>query len=302
MCAMNADRVIEAKAPAKINLFLEVLGKRPDGYHEINSIITPVAIFDELTFEKTEGKIEFQTDSDEIPAGAENISVKAAMLLRETFRVDAGVRIGLRKKIPVAAGLGGGSSDAAATLVSLDRLWSLNAGTEKLAHLAQHLGADVPLFVHGKPAHIRGIGERVKLLPDSIGDIRFVIAVPRFGVSTKEAYARVRIPLPEERRSASGMMEGFLHGRRELVTGNAYNRLQEAAFQLEPRLRSFYRSLTDEVDIPVTMSGSGSAFFACCASRGESDRTRESFEKAGAREVFDVLPAISRSSRAAAVG
>ena len=133
-------------APAKVNLFLEILGKRADGYHELETLLVAVNVYDTLVFQEDEsGVIEFRCDDAAIPQGPTNLVVRSALLVREETGSKAGVKIWLRKRIPVAAGLGGGSSDAAATLAGLDRLWNLGLSLPDLSRLGARIGSDVPL-------------------------------------------------------------------------------------------------------------------------------------------------------------
>lgn len=275
MQAWNTDRVIEAKAPAKINLFLEVLRKRPDGYHDISSVVVPVSMYDELRFEETQGAIELVCDDACIPARSDNLTVKAAELLRDSRNASKGVKITLKKGIPVGAGLGGGSSDAATTLLALNSLWNLELELESMLSLAAQLGADVPLFLYGRAVHMTGRGEKVVPLENTLGEMNFAIAIPDFGMSTRTVYSRLKVPLDVQRRSASGMIEGLLKGERELVVRNIFNRLTQTACEEEPRLEDIYREITQATELPVAMTGSGSAFFVCCSSREESERVSD---------------------------
>ncbi len=204
--------------PAKLNLFLEILGKREDGYHELETLMVTVDILDTLIFTEensteirlrcsgsgvrregpspTAGPIDRVRTSaeDGIPAGTDNLVVKAAQLLREHAGVEAGVRIALVKRIPAAAGLAGGSSDAAATLMALNRFWKLKLGTLELQRLASQLGSDVAFFVDGTSAAVcYGRGEIIEPLRVPLG-LHFVIARPRTGLSTALVFKHCRVP------------------------------------------------------------------------------------------------------------
>ena len=194
MGTWETGKILEVNAPAKINLFLEVLGKRPDGYHDISSLVIPVNLHDKLTFQKKDDGIELVTESEDIPAGQNNLVIKAGELLRDTFNVNAGARIHLNKSIPVGAGLGGGSSDAAATLKALNQLWELNLAPGRLLPLAEKIGADVPFFIHAMPAHVEGKGEDIRFVKNNLGQLMFVLAIPDFGISTKAVYEKTQVP------------------------------------------------------------------------------------------------------------
>ncbi|MDI6745413.1 MAG: 4-(cytidine 5'-diphospho)-2-C-methyl-D-erythritol kinase [Thermodesulfovibrionales bacterium] len=181
------------KTPAKINWFLSVLGKREDGYHEILSLMQSIALYDRLTFEHSD-RIEIKTDAD-IPLD-ENLVYKAAILLKEKFSVKKGAVITLNKEIPVSAGLGGGSSDAACCLSGLNRLWELGLKDEELIKLGGMLGSDVPFFLKAPIASVKGRGEIVTKLEAASKHI-IVIVKPVIGISTKWAYSEMSKMLPE---------------------------------------------------------------------------------------------------------
>ena len=176
------------EAHAKLNLTLEVLGKRPDGYHEIRSIMRSLALHDLLEVEPASA-IEVLCDAEEL-SGPSNLAYRAAELLRADTGVSLGARISVRKFIPVAAGLGGGSSDAAAALIALNRLWQTHLSIDRLAELAAALGSDVPFFLVGGTALAGGRGEDVVPIPEQ-GDCQIVLVNPGFGVSTAEIYQGV---------------------------------------------------------------------------------------------------------------
>lgn len=174
-------------APAKLNLFLSVTGRRSDGYHNLQTVFQLVDLCDELDYRVTEdGQIERGTEPAEVAAETD-LCVQAARRLREVAgRAELGVQIRLRKRIPLGGGLGGGSSDAATTLVALDCLWQLNLGAERLATVARELGADVPLFVGGHSAWAEGIGERLR--PLSLGSGWYAIVYPGVGMATRDVF------------------------------------------------------------------------------------------------------------------
>jgi 4-diphosphocytidyl-2-C-methyl-D-erythritol kinase len=151
------------RAAAKVNLTLEVLGKRADGYHEIATVMQAVDLSDRITLDDADA-LELRSDSATVPSDASNLAWRAAAALREAARIETGVRIAVDKRIPVAAGLGGGSSDAAAVLIGLNRLWRLQWSIERLDEVAATLGSDVPFFLRGGAALARGRGEKVEAL------------------------------------------------------------------------------------------------------------------------------------------
>ena len=185
------DKMLELKAYGKINLTLEVLGLREDGFHEIKSIMQTIDIFDVLYFEKIpENTIKLAGNSQEIPYDDSNLIVKAARLLKDRYQIKEGVSIYLEKRIPVEAGLAGGSSDCAATLKGLNQLWDLKLSTEKLMELGGILGSDIPYTILGGTALVEGRGEKVLKIKD-ISEREILVVKPDFGVSTKRVYEEV---------------------------------------------------------------------------------------------------------------
>lgn len=267
-------------APAKLNLFLEVLAKRADGYHEIETLMVTVNLYDTLSLrEGTSSGVAFRCTAAErfglfghspqsqLPRGRENLVVQAAELLREYTGVRQGVEILLQKRIPLAAGLAGGSSDAAAALVGLNRFWNLGLRQEQLCELAARLGSDVAFFLCGAAAVCRGRGERVEpvALPQAM---HLVIACPRQGISTAAVYANCR---PAEVATPIGpLVDAVRRGRLNLVAQRLLNRLFPSAASLCAemlRLRSVFSQLGF---LGHQMSGSGSAYFGLCRSRREA--------------------------------
>lgn len=277
--------------PAKLNLFLEILGKRADGYHELETLMVTVDILDTLTFTeensteirlrcsgrgvRREGPAPTRADRSRpdaaetaIPAGADNLVVKAAQLLREHAGVEAGVRITLVKRIPAAAGLAGGSSDAAATLMALNRFWKLRLDTLELQRLASQLGSDVAFFVDGTSAAVcYGRGEIIEPLQVPNG-LHFVIARPPTGLSTALVYKHCHAP--EHKHSVSNIAAALRAGRIERVGRFLHNTLETPAEQLNPEVKQLKRRLADLPVLGCLMSGSGTACFGLCHSRREA--------------------------------
>ena len=181
---------LRIKSPAKVNIFLRILNKREDGFHNLQSILQMIDLYDIITFEKGGSGITLDSNSKDIPLDADNIVVRAALLLREKKGIREGVHIVLEKNIPVSAGLGGGSSNAAATLIALNKLWGLGYGMDELILLGSSLGSDVPFFFNGPAAFVEGRGEIV--CPVRPGKSRWLVLVnPGIKVSTAWAYNRL---------------------------------------------------------------------------------------------------------------
>lgn len=252
---------VEALAPAKLNLFLEVPRRRPDGYHEVESLMVAVDLFDQLTFRDDEsGAIALECDDPELPVDGRNLVVRAAEALKRSSGVRSGARISLKKAIPAQAGLAGGSSDAAATLAALDRLWNLGTPTGRLAELAAGIGSDVAFFLHGPAAVCRGRGERVEPLSLS-NSLTFVLVAPRVGLSTADVYRR--LTPPETPESIGPALDALALGDPEALGRSLFNRLQPVAEAIRPELASVRDALADLRPhlCGSLMSGSGSAYF-----------------------------------------
>lgn len=185
--------VLFEKAPAKINLTLDVLSKRDDGYHNVEMIMTTIDLADRIELTPlAENHIEVYLESRYVPCDERNLAYQAAKVFKDTYGIGEGVRIKIDKSIPVSAGLGGGSTDAAAVLRGLNRLWSLNIPMEELADLGGTLGSDIPFCVHGGTAIARGFGEKIEKLP-SPPSCWVVLAKPNIGVSTRTIFEKVHV-------------------------------------------------------------------------------------------------------------
>ena len=272
---------VEVLAPAKLNLFLEVLGRRPDGYHEIETVMVAISLCDTLTFrDDPSGAIRLRCSDPALPVGTDNLVIKAADRLREATGCRRGAEIDLTKVIPAQAGLAGGSSDAAATLTALDQLWDLRLAPEQLDALAAEVGSDVPFFNHVPAAVCTGRGERVE--PVSLErTYDFVLVCPRVGVSTADAYRGV-MP-PDRPRDAGAVLDAFERGGSEQLGRSLFNRLQPVAEDLRPeliRVRDALAGLGPLID-GSAMSGSGSAFFGLCRSPAAARHAAEMLEPLG---------------------
>jgi 4-diphosphocytidyl-2-C-methyl-D-erythritol kinase len=258
------------RAPAKVNLFLEVLGKRADGYHEIATLLVAVSLHDLLTFkEDASGEVRLTCDRADLPSGPYNLVVRAALLLQERTGCRRGVAITLRKRIPMAAGLAGGSSDAAATLAGLNRLWRLGLSPVELAGLGAELGSDVPFFFSPPAAWCTGRGEKV--MPVALGSpLWFVLVCPPWGLATADVYRAVTVP--ERPRDGIGLLQAAAAGDVEALGQGLFNRLWEPARRLRPELSAWLERLDVPGAVGRAMSGSGTSLFALCRDRREALR------------------------------
>lgn len=269
--------MIQALAAAKINLYLDVIRRRDDGYHDIETFYQPVSLFDELRFERADAGIEVRGDRPDVPWNEENLCHRAARLVMERGGVRSGVRISVRKEIPPGAGLGGGSADAAATLVALDRLFGTRLGREALLDLAARLGSDVPFFVLGAPAIGRGRGEILEPAAGLPGGA-ILIVKPNVSVSTKWAYANLNLLLTKDVGKARlssllANLQGFPHTA--LATHNSF---ESGAGESFPEVAGVLAALRRERPALCSMSGTGSACFAVFKEESEAEEVARRFE------------------------
>lgn len=238
-----------------MNLALEVLGKREDGYHELATVLQAVDLSDLLTLEEDK-RIAIAVSDPGIPAGEENLAWRAAQLLKGAAGIDRGVRITLEKRIPVAAGLGGGSSDAAAVLLGLNQLWEIGWPSSRLQELAVQLGMDVPFFLGGGRALGTGRGERLEPLP-SEGDLALVLVNPNFPLTTREVYGRVRPETMGDGKKVAALAAALATGDVARVARSVYNGLERAVEPAYPLITEMKRALRDAGALGCVMSGSG---------------------------------------------
>lgn len=252
-------------APAKLNLFLEVVGKRGDGYHDIESVFLQIDLADELTIEPAEGGgIVLECDDPSLPVDDANLVVRAARLLARETGTGEGARFRLRKRIPHGSGLGGGSSDAAAALRLANRLWRTGLSDAELERLGLALGSDVPFFFHGGLCLCRGRGEDITPLPPCPGELRLGAALPAIHSDTAAAYRGLRLPGPAERRSVDAFVRALAAGDVEAMAAAAFNRFSATVFAALPGLEETRRRLARELPHGPWLSGSGAGmwFFA----------------------------------------
>jgi 4-diphosphocytidyl-2-C-methyl-D-erythritol kinase len=298
MRVVRSAEGIVVQAPAKINLFFEVLGSRADGYHEIETLMCPIGLFDTIIFQETPpGPIRFrcqcafQKDRNEgpgggrIPQGPDNLAVRAVELLRRHAGVHAGGELYLKKRIPAQAGLGGGSSDAAAALTAANRAWHLNWPLDRLVPLAAELGSDVPFFLYGGSALCRGRGERIEPL-FGIGPLNFIVICPPEGLATVEVYRGC--DTPQSPRPVQPLKEALVRQDIRAASREMFNRLQPAAARLTPWVDRLHAEFAKADCLGFGMSGSGTAHFAVCRHAGHARRLARRFQALQVGRVFAV--------------
>ena len=254
---------IKVAAPAKINLFLEILGKRQDGYHEIETVMQEVSLFDYLYIENYDKGVAFTCSNPKLAIGEENLVVKAVRLMQKETGTAKGVKIHLEKKIPIGAGLGGGSSDAVATLFGLNRLWQIGYDEKQLMSLAGKLGSDTPFFVIGNTAICKGRGEVVTPYPLNV-KYNYIVIYPGFEVSTAMVFKNFKISLTKNLKDVSFFLQKLESGSPQELGHSLHNRLEDVVFRLYPDLEKIKKTLTTFGFCGTLLSGSGSALYGLC--------------------------------------
>ncbi len=255
---------MKLRAPAKVNLSLRILDKRADGYHEIESLMTPISLADEITIETSLGhRIRIECDDASLPTDWTNLAAVAAGTFYDHTGLRFDTRIVIRKRIPHGAGLGGGSSDAASVLVGLDALFETHLGTEALEALAAKCGSDVPFFIGRRPAWVRGRGERVD--PSSLGrTLALVLVKPAFAVETPWAYRQW---------AGSAELPGISYDAVSVDGITLVNDLDRPVFEKFLLLPIIKRWLGAQPEVlGAGMSGSGSTMFAICESAASAEK------------------------------
>jgi len=253
-------KTISRKAYAKINLGLDVVRRLPNGYHEVRMIMQTIGICDILTFTKASSGIYLQVDNQELPADANNLIYKAAKLLMDTAGITEGVRITLEKHIPIAAGMAGGSTDAAATFWGLNDLFELGYSMEQLKELGVRIGADVPYCIQGGTALAEGIGEVLSELP-APPRCHLVIAKPDINVSTKFVYENLKANELKEHPDIDGMIEAIRSSSLKGITDRLANVLETVTIPAYPIIRDIKDQMLACGAENALMSGSGPTVF-----------------------------------------
>ena len=253
-------KTISRKAYAKINLGLDVVRRLPNGYHEVRMIMQTIGICDILTFAKASSGIHLQVDNQELPADANNLIYKAAKLLMDTTGITEGVRITLEKHIPIAAGMAGGSTDAAATFWGLNDLFDLGYSMEQLKELGVRIGADVPYCIQGGTALAEGIGEVLSELP-APPRCHLVIAKPDINVSTKFVYENLKVNELKEHPDIDGMIEAIRSSSLKGITDRLANVLETVTIPAYPIIQDIKNQMLACGAENALMSGSGPTVF-----------------------------------------
>lgn len=248
------------KAAAKINLAIDVLRKRPDGYHDVSMIMQSVALYDTITVRALKGEIRVTSNNDNIPSDKTNIAYKAAEYLKIKYNVKEGVLINIEKTIPVAAGLAGGSADAALTLRLLNKAWNLKLSKSELLDAGKKLGSDVPFCLQGGTALAEGLGDKLTPL-SGIPDCFILLAKPTISISTKEVYEGLVLEEFKERPDIKGMIKCIDQEDLEGIAGNMRNVLETVTIKKCPQIIELKEKLLEYGALGSMMSGSGPTVF-----------------------------------------
>jgi 4-diphosphocytidyl-2-C-methyl-D-erythritol kinase len=287
---------LEKSSPGKVNLLLNILGKRPDGFHELETVMQPVRLCDRLTFERRGATVELSCSDATLPVDSDNLVHRAATGFLQAAKTGDGVRIHLEKRIPRAAGLGGGSGNAATTLLALNELFGRPLAAAKLEALAAALGSDVPFFLQDQPALATGRGEKIQPLGSfpALRGRAFLLIHPGFGISTPWAYQNLsRFPAALNGRPsrAQKLVAELQAGDLRAASVEFYNSLEAPALEKYPVLALFQEFLRANGALAALMSGSGSTTFAIAENPAAAGSLAEKFKsKFGANAWTAVVP------------
>ena len=281
---------LEKQSPCKVNLLLNILGRRADGFHELETVLQPVDVCDEMTFERRGNGIQLSCSHTELPVDSRNLVCRAAASFLAAAKISDGVRVHLQKNLPLAGGIGGGSANAAVTFSALNELFGAPLPPEKLHQLAADIGSDVPFFLHRQPALATGRGEKVQLLEDFpvLRDRAILLIHPGFGISTPWSYqnlARFPKALNGQRGRAQKLISLLQSGSAGLqpagfksIAAEFYNSLEAPAFDKFPVLALFQEFLRENGALATLMSGSGSTTFALVENVAAGESLVEKFK------------------------
>lgn len=285
---INASLALQA--PAKINLYLRVTGKRPDGYHELETLFERVTLADTLTFESHPTQVQLTCNNSELSCGEDNLVMKAARLLQQETGVQQGARIHLSKRIPIAAGLGGGSSDAAAALVGLNQIWSLNLQPQILIEFGARLGSDVAFFLYSAPYAVgTGRGEICRPLASGIR-LAHVLVVPDARLATPEIFKGSSFDLTAAKPSIKMLEHALINGSLSELASGLYNDLEPEAIRRCPIIATIQSTLKRLGCLAVRMSGSGPSVYGLCSGLEQASWIAQELRKpATAPWLIDII-------------
>ena len=269
---------IELKARAKINLSLDVLKRQPDGYHQVRMIMQTIALHDRVLITKTDGGIHIACNSRWVPSSSENIAYKACELVLNRYGIKSGLNIVIDKKIPVAAGLAGGSTDAAAVLKGMNAVFSLGLGQAELMALGKEIGADVPFCIKGGTVLSEGIGEILTAL-DPLNGMNIVLVKPPIGVSTAWVYKNLDLGKIEKRPDTNLLLHAVKQGDIRTLAGNMGNVLETVTIEKHAIIKRVKDRLMELGALGSMMSGSGPSVFGVFADKKSALYAYETVKK-----------------------
>jgi 4-diphosphocytidyl-2-C-methyl-D-erythritol kinase len=275
---------LKLNAYAKVNLSLDVLARRPDGYHEVETVLHTVELHDTVVLREAEGGIRVVCDHRRVPTDEQNLVFRTAQLLREISGTGRGVEIEVRKRIPPASGLGGGSSDAAVTLLGLAQMWKLRLDHAQLLELASQVGSDVPFFLVGGAALATGRGERLRYLP-TLPATWVVLACPDAEVSTAWAYANLDLARVPRRPNTQRLVEALRAEDVAAVATELCNVFEPLVSDRYPQVQELKRRLLEAGALGASMTGTGPAVFGLFPGEAEARRAWEALQAGGDAEV-----------------
>lgn len=278
---------ISLKALAKINIGLDVIGKREDGYHDVRMIMQSIHLYDRVEMKKTRSpQIRVETNLYYLPVNEDNLVYRAAKLMKEEFQIKEGVRITLQKFIPVAAGLAGGSSDAAAVIVGMNRIFNLGLKQDKMMELGLRLGADVPFCIMRGTALAEGIGEKLTALPP-MPKCPILIAKPGIAVSTKSVYEDLRLTEGMEHPDIDRIAENIKAKNLRGIADSMGNILETVTIPKYPVIREIKKLMKENGALNAMMSGSGPTVFGIFSNEKEIRRAYDAMKQSGlAKQVY----------------
>ncbi|WP_255812842.1 4-(cytidine 5'-diphospho)-2-C-methyl-D-erythritol kinase [Acidaminobacter sp. JC074] len=251
---------IKMKAYAKVNLSLDILGKRPNGYHDVEMIMQQITLYDDIEIRKTDQDITIHTDCYYVPSDSRNIAYKIAKDVLEMKHIESGIHIEIKKVIPVAAGLAGGSADAAGVIMGLNILFDLNMSLEEMKEIAVKHGADIPFCIEGGAAVARGIGEELEVIP-SLKNTWMVLVKPPIGVSTQSVYKNFDLDKVEKHPDNEKLIEAMHKNDYRFIAKNMYNVLEEVTSKRHSIIGQIESKMREYGALGTMMSGSGPTVF-----------------------------------------
>ena len=287
--------MVTVEANAKINLTLDILGTRPDGYHDVEMVMQSVGLSDIIYLERREKGISLQMDVPELPTDKTNLAWKAAHLFLDVYKIQSGVSIKIKKKIPIAAGLAGGSADAAGTLIGMNSLFETRLSKKELCKLGEKIGSDVPFCIEGGTMLATGRGEVLRRLPD-LPQLFVVLAKPPVSVSTAWAYKNYDKMGSTRHPDTNAILSAITTGHVEGIEKALANVLEEATMKAYPIVEEYKRILAENGATEALMSGSGPTVFAIAREKKDMEHAAAMLSHAYPDAAIFVVPTVKQNT------